>query len=57
MRRTSLTRALYRAASISARGSAIRRSVSSGSVKTLARNLVRREAHRALGRALRGLLR
>lgn len=55
-RLTDITDLLYRLARTGADVRAIRRSVQTGSVTPIVKRVIRKRAHRALGRALRGLL-
>jgi hypothetical protein len=55
-RTANLTDLLYRLARTGADVRAIRRSVQTGSVAPIVKRVIRKRAHRALGRALRGLL-
>lgn len=56
-RRIDITNLLYRLARTGADARAIRRSAQTGSVAPIVKRVIRNRAHRALGKALRGLLR
>jgi hypothetical protein len=53
-RHTDITNLLYRLARTGADARAIRRSVQTGSVAPIVKRVVRKRAHRAFGKALRG---